>query len=75
MPLAKVLQFLVELLRTPCRTHSFQITRPGTQYMIGKQNIPLYAWEDNTETNLKGNIVRVWTGFKWLRTESNGGFL
>jgi len=43
--------------------------------MIGKQNIPLYAWEDNTETNLKGNIVRVWTGFKWLRTESNGGFL
>jgi hypothetical protein len=36
---------------------------------------PRSKWDYNNETNLRKVGCEMWTGLKWLRTESNGGLL
>jgi hypothetical protein len=44
--------------------------------LVGKSEVKIHrrGWDDDIKCILKYN-VRVWTGFRWLRIGSSGGFL
>jgi hypothetical protein len=43
------------------------------QWVWGELGGHMRIWEDNIKMYLRDEIVRVWTGFKWVRVRISGG--